>query len=606
MAELFVIPALAVLGLYTINAQPPAKKKEGFNNELPNTNIPDINYPIDYPIINDNSELSITGRLSNINRYDGGEAYTDKFFTQNTFSNPPPSNPTTKYQSLTGPQDPAYFTHNNMTPFFGSKSRDTHTNNNVNEGLLDNMTGQGSQTITKCEIAPLFDSKDGINWANGMPNTSEFVRSRMNTSQYISNVQPFAQERVAPGLGLGAGTEGVGGFNSGLMGREQWIDKSVDELRVNTNPKSSGLSQLGFEGAPASYVKEMGALGTVEKNRPETTFELGMERSIGALSANKGNSIHGEVIDRFVNRPETDVSYAGIAGPTSSGTATQMMDGEYMPSHRKSLGALPVGGANGTHNYHLANMGDFGLKATVAYPNNRSTNYNEDYFGAVVQTVGSIMSPIMDVLKPNRKNNVVGTLRPYQNPSAKVKNSYVLNTHDRTPTTNREMTDQGQNLWIVNSSQYQNGSGYMTNRPNPTENQRDTTTQFSYMGTASAKPESRQPRNYEAEYNQSHNGVRESTIKNSGYTPSGGISMFNSNVNGFNNNSSREMMNAEIGSFQNAPKSASALSPSIELIGRSMGGSYLYDKMGLDRNTNDTMGEILKQNPYAIQVSGKR
>jgi hypothetical protein len=371
MAELLLIPLIAGLGIYTINSQ----KKEGYKNpdDLPNTNMSDSNYPDDYPINNINSDTTITSRLSTINQYDGGPTYTDKYFYGETEFNTQSFNKNPKdvqYQSLTGPQTAQYFAnHNNGVPFFGSKSRDTHAKNNVNEGLLDNMVGQGSQIINKREIAPLFDQKSDLSWANGMPDSSEFMRSRVNASKSMNNVNPFAQERVAPGLGQGAGTEGVGGFNSGLFAREQWIDRSVDELRAYNNPKSSGHLQLGHEGPAGAYVKnQMTEIGRFEKNRPETVFEMN-ELGVGPAASNvKGDSVHGEIIERFVNRPETDnnSSYSGIAGSTTQ--STMLNDGEYMPSHRQELGAEEMGPAYSSQK--RTNQGDFGLRSTYAYPTN--------------------------------------------------------------------------------------------------------------------------------------------------------------------------------------------------------------------------------------------
>jgi Family of unknown function (DUF5899) len=597
MAEILLIPGLALLGLYTINAQ--KKEQEGF--ELPNTNTPDKNYPDQYPIQNPESDTTITSRLSTINQYDGGSVYTDKYFIGETeFNNPALANKKTRFQSLTGPQTTDYFSHNNMQPFFGSRPYDTHTSNNVNESLLDNMVGQGSQIITKRETAPLFDAKQNLGWANGMPNTAEFVRSRMNVSKSMNNVNPFPQQRVAPGIGLGAGTEGAGGFNSGLLGREQWIDKSVDELRNTTNPKASGLLQLGFEGPAGAYVKNLGSIGSFEKNGPETTFELGLERSVGALSNVKGVGIHGEIVDRFVNRPETDMSYSGIAGPSSNGNnGAQLMDGEYMPSNRIELGAEQLGPVSGANRFHLTNKGDFGLKSAIAYPNNRSTNYEEDYFGIVGQTIGSIMAPIMDVLKPNRKNNVVGTLRPYQNPNAKVVNGYIMNPHDRTPTTNREMEKlYAQNLYTVNAGQYQNSNGYIVANQNPVHNQRDITTQRgNYIGGGSSSTKY-------GDTNSSHyettTGVKEIGITQSGFTPGGNMSMFNGDVNVFSDPTRQNMM-MNTGDFQNSGKIIGTFAPDTNIIGRSMGGNYLYDGISLDRNTPDTMSDILQKNPYALK-----
>jgi hypothetical protein len=595
MAELFIIPGLALLGLYTINSQ---KKEEGFQ-DLPNTNIPDKNYPYDYPIDNVESDISITSKISTTNEYDGLSVYTDKYFdNKSEFNTPPLANKTVKFQSLTGLQSNDYFSHNNMQPFFGSKSHDIHVGNNANEGLLDNMNGSGSQTIIKREVAPLFDAKSNISWANNMPNSSEFVRSRMNASQSMNGISPFEKQNVGPGIGLGASTEGMGGYNSGLFAREQWIDKSVDELRTSTKPKASGLSQLGFEGPAGSYIKNLGSIGAVEKNKQETTFELGMERSIGALSNVKGNGVHGEVVDRFVNRPETDMSYSGIAGPSSNGkSSSQLIDGEYMPSNKIELGSEQLGPVSSRH--HLANNGDFGLKSVIAYPNNRSTNYEDNYFGIVGQTIGSIMSPMLDVLKPNRKNNAVGTLRPYQNVNSKVVNGYIHNPNDKTPTTNREMEKlYAQNLYTVNAGQYQNSNGYIVSDQTPIHNQRDITTQRSsnYIGSGSSSTKYGDTHN---SYYETTSGVKEKGIANSGFTPGGNMSIFNGDINSFSDPTRQDIM---IGAtqYQNQGK-IGALSPDANLMGRAMGGNYLYDNIGLDRNTPDIMSDILKQNPYALK-----
>ena len=72
----------------------------------------------------------------------------------------------------------------------------------------------------------------------------------MNESMKMSNVTLWEQQKVAPGLNLGygtqnkegfnsGGTQGSHGFNAGMMSRESWMPKSVDELRVETNPKNS-------------------------------------------------------------------------------------------------------------------------------------------------------------------------------------------------------------------------------------------------------------------------------------------------------------------------------------------------------------------------------
>ena len=51
-------------------------------------------------------------------------------------------------------------------------------------------------------------------------------------SRYISGENPFEQIRVAPGLNKGYTNEGSQGFNSGMT-YKKWIDKTVDDLRIN-------------------------------------------------------------------------------------------------------------------------------------------------------------------------------------------------------------------------------------------------------------------------------------------------------------------------------------------------------------------------------------
>jgi hypothetical protein len=51
-------------------------------------------------------------------------------------------------------------------------------------------------------------------------------------------VKPFQEQRVAPGVGLGYGTQGAAGFNSGMLARDQWIDKNVDEILEEFSKKS--------------------------------------------------------------------------------------------------------------------------------------------------------------------------------------------------------------------------------------------------------------------------------------------------------------------------------------------------------------------------------
>ena len=90
-----VIPLIALGGLFIVSNQ--SKKSESFkNNEsgyLPNTDVPDHNYPVSSYILNEpsnftNPESDLTTKLSTVNRYDGGQSYTDKYFNPNSIPTP--------------------------------------------------------------------------------------------------------------------------------------------------------------------------------------------------------------------------------------------------------------------------------------------------------------------------------------------------------------------------------------------------------------------------------------------------------------------------------------------------------------------------------------
>ena len=138
------------------------------------------------------------------------------------------------YSSISGNDESKPMTHNNMVPFFSSK---TSGPGGEHASFLDNMSGSGSQYISKQEQAPLFAPQKDMRFANGTPNQTDFMRSRVVPSQRMANVKTWDEQRVGPGLDQGYTVNGDMGFNSGMAARDKWVDRNVDQLRVETNPK---------------------------------------------------------------------------------------------------------------------------------------------------------------------------------------------------------------------------------------------------------------------------------------------------------------------------------------------------------------------------------
>ena len=587
------IPLLALGGLYLVSNQP--KPKENYEGILPNTDVPDVNFFEDRDGGDAvNSETDITSELGTVNKYDTPQVYTDKYFDPvqiakmnqeaKNFSGGSTSN---AYTSLTGDKVGGdYFQHNNMVPFFGSTLRTRIVNENSNEGLIDSMTGAGSQFFSKTEQSPLFSPHENLQWAYGMPNATDFMQSRMNVSNKMSNVKPFEEIRVRPGLGKSDNGIDSLGYNSGMMARESWLPKNVDQMRPTNNPKPGGYSMFGHEGPSVSLVQNRGYHAPVQKNRPDRVGELDETRYFSTLGAAGGAApLHGVPVDRQEqNRATATTSYVGAAGNRDGA----YVEGEYMPSHRNDLGSYPIGPADGV-GHSGAYDADYGVKSFKSYNNNRSTANVDDYFGAIGGALGAVVAPLLDVLRPSKRQNAIGAMRPYQNPESTVKNSYLMNPGDRPAPTIREMTESGNGHLFVNGTQ--NSDAYTITQPmDRYTNRRDTTTSYGgVMGTTLAK----ESRTYDAEYRQRNNDIKSSTID--GRMVPGNMSLMQGDINMRN-----KTLDNDLVSRRAANASMPYATPDASKMGRVSGAQQLYSNVELDRNESYVLSS-LKSNPYAIR-----
>jgi hypothetical protein len=591
------IPALALGALYLVTNQATQSSKldEGYQGFTANNDIPDTNYPDDRGVIN--AETDLTSELMTVNRYDTPQVYTDKYFDPASIAqmnrdlgNFSGSSETPSYTSLTGDKVNAeYYQHNNMVPFFGSTLRTRIINENSNEGLLDSMQGAGSQYLSKTERAPLFSPSENLQWAHGMPSFSDFEQSRVNPSNKISNVKPFEEIRVRPGLGRGDAESESLGFNSGMMAREMWMPKTADQLRVSNNPKASGFSMLGHEGPAMSSVTNRGYQAPVQKNRPDRVTELDQTRYFATLGASGSAApLHGVPVDRAdPNRATASMSYVGAAGRHD--TDAQYVEGEYMPSHRNQLGDVPLGPISGASRTDIYDA-DFGAKSAKKYTNNRSTSNVDDYFGIVGGALGAVVAPLLDVLRPSKRQNTVGTLRPYQNPESTVKNSYLMNPGDRPAPTIRETTERSNGHMFINSGQ--DNTAYMVTKPMDVyTNRRDTSVEYGGpVGTVGAK----EARNYDAEYRQRNNENKSSTI--AGRMVPGNMSLLQTDVNV----RTSAGMESDLANRRQHMPNLPYMTPGTSHMGEMRGQQQLYGGMETDRS-NAYVLSALKSNPYAIQ-----
>jgi len=588
MAEL-AIPLIALGSMYIISQQD--KKKENLtnmsnnSNSLPNTKPIAINYPIQTSVPKDNVEV-----------YTNPNQTTDKFFNPANYL----KNTETKMKQHKIPQTitsmsgnsilPDDFKHNNMTPYFGAKIRGATIDSNITEGILDNMQGTGSQQFSKKEITPLFKPQDNMQWAYGAPNQSDFFQSRVNPSLRMSNVKPWEEKIVGPALDNGYNTNGSNGFNSGMEARDKWLPKSVDELRTLTNPKITfGLK--GHEGPALNLVQNRGILGAVEKNLPDTYYNNTPDRWLTTTGIEKAQTARGIEVLQDVSRTGTTKEYFGT-GSLAEGRAGYAPQNYQSSVRTETINTeKPVPNAIGKN---PATTADYGRDSYNFLPTNRNTTCYEDR-GTISGIMKNVIAPLLDILRPTRKEDIVNNSRPYEIAGYKVSAGNVYNPADKTKTTNREMQEDKLDNNHLNI-QNQTNDAYIISEQQAIDNNRDTTS-TAYIGTSGGSFSQSGPMTYNAAYNQ-HNNPNKTYLNH----PNHGVAqIFNQNENIKINKIDNDRDNNRLWVRGTGSSVASINTPSLETIGTSHGHQE-YDNINCERMQPDILNAF-KQNPYTQSLN---
>jgi hypothetical protein len=270
-----------------------------------------------------------------------------------------------------------------------------------------------------------------------------------------------------------------------------------------------------------------------------------------------------------------------------------------MPSHNHTLRSPNVGPAEGVGKA-VANENDYARKSNRVYANNRSSNQQNGYFGTVGKgMIAETIAPLLDILRPSRKENAVGTLRPYQNPSKSIPESYIFNPSDKPLPTIKDSTIHSK--FHLNIDKNQRGGAYDVTPQQPVHNARDETN-VSYIGNSSAGERFRQPVSYESNYNQRNNEIKSSAVVNTTYTPSGNMKIFDGNQNIRQNTTNEKMFN--ITNRELTPQLSQSSYITKESIGQYTTKVNPYSNIQLDRNSGDILSQ-LKDNPFNRDINNR-
>ena len=565
------------------------RESELYGNYLPNTNIP----PQNFPVTNKNQ------LVDTVQEYINPNAATDKYFNQNLYEKKVRNgemvgNTPQEIYSLSGNYLKSdQFKHNNMVPFNGGKVKGRLYDDNITESVLDNMVGTGSQVIKKIEQAPLFKPEANMQWAYGTPNQSDFYQSRVNPGMKNNNVKPFDTVMVGPGLDQGYGINGSNGYNSGMEARDKWLPKTVDQLRVETNPKLE-YELTNHEGPAYSFIKTApttAMLGRVEKQRPDTFFINTQDRWLTTTGAEKGETLRPIQEMGIVRRNDIPIDYMGPAGTTDVKAATAPQNYEPAKRHEAFEGGVNHSRAvgKGTHI-----DGDNFLRSHTNYENNRSTVAQPDTMRSGFSgAIGAVIAPLMDIFKPTRKDETINNVRVYGDAgtSAGAK-GYVYNPQDTTSTTIKETTLYAPNFYVNNQKE----SIYVNNYTAPDNTQRDTTS-CEYYTAAGGYATAYGDRSYEAAYRQHNNDIKAQTIVNR--PNQGGTQIFNQQMNLSTIKSDSDRLDGRVNP---AFSKLSGLPPSAQTYGAIRAPQYYNECAGCDRINPDIL-TAFKNNPYTHSLT---
>ena len=559
------------------------------DNYLPNVNIPPQNFPVS----------NINQLVDTVQQYPNPNAATDKYFNQNLYEQKVRNNvPVTKtiqdVYSMTGNYlNSEQFKHNNMVPFNGGKVKGRTYDVNINESVLDNMIGSGSQVIKKIEQAPLFKPEQNMQWAYGMPNQSDFYQSRVNPAMKNNNVKPFDSIMVGPGLDQGYGINGSNGYNSGMEARDKWLPKTVDQLRVDTNPKLE-YELINHEGPANSFIKTAPTtqmLGRVEKQRPDTFFINTQDRWLTTTGAEKGETLRPIQELGILRRNDIASEYMGPAGAIDVKATTAPQNFEKSKRHEAFQGGVNHSRATGQGNHTDKDMF---LRSHTNYENHRSTvKQPETLRSGFSGAIGAVVAPIMDMFRPTRKDETINNVRVYGDAgtSFMVKGP-VYNPQDTTATTIKETTLYSPNFNINNQKE----GIYVNNYTSPDNTQRDTTS-CEYYTSAGGYATGYGDMSYEAAYMQHNNDIKSQTIMNR--PNQGGTQIFNQQMHLSTIKSDSDRLDGRVNP---AFSSISSLPPSVNTYGAIRAPQYYNECAGCDRIQPDILSAF-KNNPYTHSLT---
>jgi hypothetical protein len=206
--------------------------------------------------------------------------------------------------------------------------------------------------------------------------------------------------------------------------------------------------------------------------------------------------------------------------------------------------------------------------------------------------IGAVIAPLMDFLKPTRKDETINNVRIYGEATSSVPKGYVYNPQDATATTVKETTLYAPTFRINNQKE----SMYVNNYTAPDSTQRDSTS-CQYYTAAGGAATGYGDMSYDAAYRQHNNDIKSSTIGNR--PNQGGTQVFNQQMHLTTIKSDTDRLDGRVNP---AFSRLSGLPPSVNTYGAIRAPQYYNECASCDRIQPDILSAF-KNNPYTHSLT---
>ena len=272
-------------------------------------------------------------------------------------------------------------THNNMQPFFSSK---TYGYNPVFEKERENMSvrkvelysgsDQNPQFKHKQEVPYLFaPSTNRVESVTGVPNFNDFFDSRYIPSDKRQNERPFQPMKVTPGLNLGYNETG----NTGFQDLYRVLPKNVDQLRTVDNAKVSYTPPV-INGLKWG---QRGIIGDFVQKGPDRFYYNTPDSMLPQVGDHVAPAIYGKFIVDPTNRSlAPDNIHLNPAGEKVDKSTPEYLQGAFKSPFKKTLDPYAVTNVQRDTRGQIINQDTWDPKDTQR----QSTNYGDKFAGNMI------------------------------------------------------------------------------------------------------------------------------------------------------------------------------------------------------------------------------